>query len=319
MAISFNFFLLLLLLAGSTTAFPNFFLSPSFYSNTCPQLHGIVRSAMKEAIRNDTTIGAGLLRLFFHDCFAGGCDASVLLDDTRASVGEKTAPANKNSLRGFEVIDLIKKRVEAACPQTVSCADILALAARDSVGLLHGPRWNVRLGRSDATAAEQNAASFSLPGPGSSLPILLTMFAAKGLDARDMVALSGAHTLGRSHCSLYRERIHGDSNIDPAFSAALRSTCPLGSGNATVTAPFDRTPGRFDNMYFKDLVAFRGLLKSDQALYGGSLVDPLVEIYSEDNAAFGRDFAAAMVKLGDLSPLFGLPGEIRLNCRKVNA
>lgn len=62
-----------------------------------------------------------------------GCDASVLLDDTPSFTGEKTAGANINSLRGFDVIDDIKTLVEAACPGVVSCADILALAARDAV------------------------------------------------------------------------------------------------------------------------------------------------------------------------------------------
>lgn len=65
-----------------------------------------------------------------------GCDASLLLDDTPNFVGEKTAGPNLNSLRGFEVIDAIKADIEFVCPETVSCADILAIAARDSVFLV---------------------------------------------------------------------------------------------------------------------------------------------------------------------------------------
>lgn len=67
---------------------------------------------------------------------AQGCDGSILLDDTTTFTGEKNAGANVNSVRGYEVIDAIKARVEAACKATVSCADIVALAARDAVNLV---------------------------------------------------------------------------------------------------------------------------------------------------------------------------------------
>jgi len=65
-----------------------------------------------------------------------GCDGSILLDDTSSFTGEKNAGPNKNSARGFEVIDKIKSAVEKVCPGVVSCADILAIAARDSVQIV---------------------------------------------------------------------------------------------------------------------------------------------------------------------------------------
>lgn len=65
-----------------------------------------------------------------------GCDASVLLDTTGTSVSEKRSNPNKDSLRGFEVIDEIKFALEKECPHTVSCADIVTLASRDSVVLV---------------------------------------------------------------------------------------------------------------------------------------------------------------------------------------
>ncbi|KAK7822883.1 peroxidase 67 [Quercus suber] len=65
-----------------------------------------------------------------------GCDGSVLLDDTPTFTGEKTAAPNNGSIRGFEVIDEIKSKIEKECPEVVSCADILAIVARDSVKII---------------------------------------------------------------------------------------------------------------------------------------------------------------------------------------
>lgn len=62
----------------------------------------------------------------------------MLLDDTDTLKGEKKALPNLNSIRGFDAIDTIKAALEKACPSTVSCADILALAAREAVYLVRG-------------------------------------------------------------------------------------------------------------------------------------------------------------------------------------
>ncbi|PAN04920.1 hypothetical protein PAHAL_1G101700 [Panicum hallii] len=295
-------------------------LSTKYYDKRCPALQPTVRFAVARAVAADPNAGAAVLRLFFHDCFVNGCDASVLLDDG-AAPGEKGAGPNANSLRGYEVIDAAKAAVEAACPGAVSCADVLALAARDAVSLLGGPSWNVRLGRRDARAASRDAANANLPGPGSGLPALVAAFRAKGLSARDMTALSGAHTVGRARCATFRARASagaagGGEAINGTFAAELREACG-GADGALV--PLDGvTPDAFDNGYFRGLVERRGLLHSDQELFSGGSQDTLVRRYARDGAAFAADFAKAMVRMGNLAPAPGTPLEVRVSCRRPN-
>ncbi|CAN1349014.1 Peroxidase 52 [Linum perenne] len=169
--------------------FSNAQLTTSYYSKSCPHLNDVVFSAVQSAVRKEARMGASLLRLFFHDCFVNGCDGSVLLDDTSSFTGEKNANPNRNSARGFEVIDDIKAAVEKACPGVVSCADVLAVSARDSTVLLGGPSWNVKLGRRDARTASQSAANNGIPPPTSNLNRLSSRFNALGLSNRDLVAL----------------------------------------------------------------------------------------------------------------------------------
>ena len=295
-------------------------LSTKYYDKTCPGLQPVVRSAMARAVAAEPRMGASVLRLFFHDCFVNGCDGSVLLDGATA---EKSAGPNLNSLRGFEVVDAVKKSVEAGCNATVSCADVLALASRDAVTLLGGPTWTVKLGRKDARTASQAAANANLPGPGASLASQLASFAAKGLSARDMTALAGAHTVGRARCTTFRGRVNGgDANVNATFAAQLRQGCPAANGVGDGgLAPLDaETPDAFDNGYFRVLAQQRGLLHSDQELFGGAggSQDVLVRKYAGNAGMFANDFARAMVKMGSLEPAAGTPVEVRINCRKPN-
>ncbi|PKU72056.1 cationic peroxidase 1-like [Dendrobium catenatum] len=298
-------------------------LSPDFYRDICPQALPTIRLVVYAAIFKEPRMGASLLRLHFHDCFVNGCDASVLLDDTQSFTGEKTAGPNNNSLRGFDVIDEIKAAVNLACfGNVVSCADILAVAARDSIVALGGSPYEVLLGRRDATTASQAAANNDLPAPFFDLPALVSNFDSHGLSLQDLVVLSGAHTLGFARCLIFRSRIYNEtSTIDPAFARYLQAQCPPSNGGGDdILASFDDSPARFDADYFDALRQSRGVLHSDQQLFSGDggEADSLVSYYSEKREAFWEDFGAAMVKMGSLSLLTGGDGEIRENCRYVN-
>ncbi|KAF3433302.1 hypothetical protein FNV43_RR24404 [Rhamnella rubrinervis] len=295
-------------------------LSTNFYSKTCPKLFPTVKSTVNSAISKEARMGASLLRLFFHDCFVNGCDGSVLLDDTSSFTGEKNAVPNRNSARGFDVVDNIKSAVENVCPGVVSCADILAIAARDSVVRLGGPSWDVKLGRRDSRTASQSAANNGIPPPTSNLNTLISRFSSLGLSTRDLVALSGSHTIGQARCTSFRARIYNESNIDSSFARTRQSNCPRSSGSGDNNlAPLDlQTPTSFDNNYFKNLVQKKGLLHSDQQLFNGGSTDSIVSGYSQGQSSFASDFANAMIKMGDISPLTGSNGQIRKNCRRVN-
>jgi peroxidase len=166
-------------------------------------------------------------------------------------------------------------------------------------------------------------ANSDLPPPFLDIANLTDKFAAKGLSVTDMVALSGAHTIGQSQCQNFRDRLYNETNIDSGFAAALKANCPrpTGSGDANL-APLDTTtPNAFDNAYYRNLQSQKGLLHSDQVLLSGAgsrRTGTLVRTYASTPSRFSRDFAVAMVRMGNISPLTGAQGQIRLSCSRVN-
>ncbi|KAK6779040.1 hypothetical protein RDI58_025758 [Solanum bulbocastanum] len=329
---SFNFsviiYILLVVLSFFTKS--NAQLNSNFYQNNCPNVSDIVRCVIQEALQSDARIGASLLRLHFHDCFVNGCDASILLDNNAKTniASEKDAAPNANSVRGFNVVDNIKVAVENCCPGVVSCADILAIAAESSVSLAGGPSWNVLLGRRDSRRANQGGANISIPSPFESINKITTKFSAVGLTITDLVALSGAHTFGRAQCRLFRERLYNfngtgkpDPTLNTNYLAKLMKICPK-KGSNTALANLDlTTPNKFDNNYFANLQNKKGLLESDQKLFsknGASEITYIIKTFSRDQNVFFQSFVESMINMGNISPLTGTNGEIRLDCKRVN-
>ncbi|XP_020113538.1 peroxidase 3-like [Ananas comosus] len=296
-----------------------------FYKKSCPQAEQTVQSIVWDRVASNGALPAKFLRMFFHDCFVRGCDGSVLIDSTANNTAEKDATPNK-SLAGFDVIDDVKTALEKACPQTVSCADIVALAARDSVSFqFKKPIWEVQTGRRDGTTSQASEANANIPSPSSDFTTLVNDFANKGLDVKDLVVLSGAHTIGVGHCNAFSKRLYnftGKGDADPSlnatYAAFLRTQCKSLSDNTT-TVPMD--PGSstdFDNHYFANLKLGQGLFQSDAALLTDGRSTKVVNKLL-DAGDFLDAFKNSIRNMGEVGVLTGSSGEIRKNCRVVNS
>lgn len=318
---------LLLLLSSAAISTPHTTLSYDHYAKTCPKFDQIMeQTTTSKQIANPTT-AAGTLRLFFHDCFVTGCDASTLISSTPFNSAERDAEINLSLPGdGFDVIVRAKAALELACPGVVSCSDILAVAARNLVSFTGGPFYPVLLGRKDSLVSKSAIVEGHLPRPTMSLDKMIAIFAANNFSVQEMVVLSGAHTIGFSHCKEFASGIYNysstqqvDPTYNPRFAAALEKACADYRRNPTLSVFNDiMTPNKFDNVYFQNLPKGLGILSSDRVLYNDPRTRPFVNIYARYQSVFFRDFAKAMQKLSLVGVKVGRHGQIRRRCDAFN-
>lgn len=302
-------------------------LSPNFYQNTCPNVESIVRQAVANKFQQTFVTVPATLRLFFHDCSVRGCDASIMIASPTNNA-EKDHPDNLSLAGdGFDTVIKAKAAVDqnAQCRNKVSCADILALATRDVIVLAGGPSYTVELGRRDGRISTIASVQRKLPHPEFNLDQLNAMFASNGLTQRDMIALSGAHTLGFSHCNRFSKRIYNfspktpiDPTLNTQYALQLRQMCPL-KVDPTIAINMDpTTPRIFDNAYFQNLRQGKGLFTSDQVLFTDTRSQATVNEFASSSTAFNNAFISAITKLGRVGVLTGTKGEIRIDCTRPN-
>ncbi|KAL2607698.1 hypothetical protein R1flu_026271 [Riccia fluitans] len=296
-------------------------LQDNYYQTSCPTAESVINAVAVANFTSDAfalRFASGLLRMSFHDCHVDGCDASVLLDGPRS---EKTAEVN-HFLTGYEIIDKAKEELEAICPGVVSCADIIAYAARDAIVALNGTRFEVQGGRKDGRVSIASRAESQLPNGDMAVDELTVNFALKGLSRDQMVVLSGAHTSAAGHCPGLVKRLYnfrGTGQTDPsmpkAFADQLKFQCPKATFNESVFITMDTFTPFFDTGYYRSLQNHKGVFTSDQSLYDDERTRPLVNTLT-DNNLFQTKFGKAMRAMGSVG--VKLNGEIRKDCRKVN-
>ncbi|KAH7845888.1 hypothetical protein Vadar_007053 [Vaccinium darrowii] len=302
-------------------------LSLTYYQTSCPSFTQIIQTTVTNKQITSPTTAAAALRLFLHDCFVDGCDGSVLVSSTPFNKAERDADVNLSLPGdGFDVVVRAKTALELACPSVVSCADILAVTARDLVTMMGGPYYDVKLGRKDGRVSKSALVEGNIPGTTMTVTQLIKLFASKGFTIQEMVALTGAHTIGFSHCKEFSTNIYNysknsqsDPSYNPRYAEGLRNACADHQKNPTLAVFNDiMTPNKFDNMYYKNLPEGLGLLASDRGLYSDPRTRPYVQTYAGNQDLFFEAFRRAMEKLSVLDVKTGQAGEIRRRCDEFN-
>nr|POE55497.1 peroxidase 5 [Quercus suber] len=141
-----------------------------------------------------------------------------------------------------------------------------------------------------------------------------------------MVTLTGEHTIGRSHCTSFSERLYNfngttsqDPSLDSKYVTQLKQRCPQGSKNPNLVVPMTTDCPSFRDAGYKNVLANRGLFTSDQTLMTNAATAIQLNQNARNPNLWRSKFAGAMLKMSQLDVLTGDAGEIRSNCRVITS
>jgi len=250
-------------------------------------------SDLKEFI-STKNCGPILIRLSWHDAGAyssgkltGGCPNAVMrfTDGGESSFGHN---AGLPSVAVGLLAPLAEKHVETGA---ISHADLWALAANVAIETMGGPAIPTRFGRVDAQSSAESVESQEgrLPAGDQGVDHLREIFGPKGISDREIVALSGAHTVGG--CKPERSGFDGvwteeHLKFDNSYFTELLSKPYVVETVEATGCPQHRDPESGTIM-----------LNSDIALLEDAAFKAVAEEYARDQDAFFRDFATAWVKI----------------------
>jgi len=212
----------------------------------------------------------------------------------------------------------------------VSLADVIQMASAMAIKHTGGPVIKMRYGRKDAGSEACPGRQSRGTGDNAGLPDaeppfgcgantasqhLRNIFYRMGFDDKDIVALSGAHTLGRA----FKERSgvvqEGYGEANGCVYTKSSAACPVRhDGKAGLGMPGGKPWTRkwltFDNGYFKDYVDKDPNLlwmSTDLATHTDDNFKPHFQLYKNDQNAFFKDYADAHRRLSELGSKFEPP------------
>ncbi|KAK8646928.1 hypothetical protein V6N13_120695 [Hibiscus sabdariffa] len=294
---------LLFFLRRSTGGFSSVASSKSAASYT-DQLRG-AREDIREVLKSKYCHPI-LVRLGWHD--AGTYNKNVKEWPQRSGANgslrfevEMKYKSNTGLVNALKLIQPIKDKYPS-----LTYADLFQLGSATAVEEAGGPKIPMKYGRLDASSPDHCPEEGRLPAAGASSPAdhLRKVFSRMGFNDKEIVALSGAHTLGRA-------RPERSSWGKPETKYTKNGPGAPGGQSWTVQWL------KFDNSYFKEIKAKRDedllVLPTDAVLFEDPSFKVYAEKYAEDEETFFKDFAEAHTKLSNLGAKFDPPEGIVLD------
>lgn len=224
-------------------------------------------------------------------------------------------------------------------------------------GQLGGPVVAIPTGRRDGTVSSAENVRPNIIDTDFTVDKMINIFSSKGLSVQDLVVLSGiytfldvkkkqetlsinpdlkfdyntitgAHTVGAAHCNTFNSRFKRDprgnfelidASLDNSYAQTLLNKCSSSMDPTTAVVNNDpETSSTFDNQYYKNLLAHKGLFQTDSALMEDDRTRKIVEILANDEESFLERWTESFMKMSVIGVRVGEEGEIRRSCSSVN-
>jgi len=249
--------------------------------------------ALKDMVAEDPNLIGTFIRLAWHS--SGTYDAMTKTGGSGGGTMRFKEELSHGANAGLsKMVDKLEP-LHAQFPG-VSYADTYTLAGKVAIEAAKGPTVPWKAGRVDALTPDAVTADGRLPAADKGSPdktirhLRMDVFYRMGFNDQEIVALSGAHALGRCH---------PDAS---GYSGPWTPTPTLmttGYYNLLISVPWTLKEWN-GPMQFEDPSGKLMMLPSDIALIQDKKFREYVKMYAKDKDLFFKDFAAAFVKLEEL-------------------
>ncbi|KAI1827239.1 peroxiredoxin [Xylaria intraflava] len=261
-----------------------------------------IRDLLHQPAYDDGSAGPVLVRLAWHS--AGTYDAATQTGGSNGAGMRYEAEGGDPANAGLQHARAFLEPIKAAHPW-ITYADLWTLAAVVAIEAMGGPRVAWKGGRTDFGTAAQDQAKIPprgrLPDGAQGAAHLRAVFGRMGFDDREIVALSGAHNLGRCHGD--RSGFEGKWVNNPTRFSNQYFRVLLANEKEWTRKTLGNGVEQF--VFVEEAVQGEGdeglmMLPTDMSLLSDAAFRPWVETYAADKDRFFADFSAVFAKLLEL-------------------